>query len=193
MAPHESQPPPAGFETEALVHLDAVFRFARSLAGDDVAAEDLTQETFLQALRHWDQYTLGTNCRAWLFTICRNARLQAIRRSREDATEDADLESMASAAIQSGLSDRDPEGRFFESPDLEGAVRDAVNGLPEEFREVVVLCDLEDQTYDTAARIVGVPIGTVKSRLYRGRRILQEKLVAHAIDAGLLPLSGGTR
>lgn len=184
--------PPAGpttttFEREALVHLGEVHRYARALAGDDATAEDLVQDTFLLALRSWHTYQTGTNCRAWLFTICRNQwHRRWARESRIEATADADLESLASAAIQAGLADADPAGRFYDAPELMDVVHQELDRLPPEFREVVVLADIEDLSYERIAATLGVARGTVKSRLFRGRRLLQERLVAYARDAGLI-------
>lgn len=183
------QPSPSttSFEREALVHLDEVHRYARSLAGDDAAAEDLVQDTFLRALRSWHTYQTGTNCRAWLFTICRNQwHRRWARESRVETTADADLESLASAAIQAGLAEADPTGRFYDAPELMEVVERELDRLPREFREVVVLADIEDLSYESIAATLGVPRGTVKSRLFRGRRLLQERLVAYARDAGLV-------
>lgn len=181
------------FDREALVHLDSILRFARTLTGEEALAEDLAQDTFLLALQSWHQYQPGTNARAWLFTICRNrwAR-QGARMAREQATADADLESLASAALHAGLAGVDPAGQFLEAPELEDVLRRELAELPVEYREVVVLSDIEDQSYQAIAATLGVPVGTVKSRLYRGRRLLQEKLVVYARDAGLLA-SGGKR
>jgi RNA polymerase sigma-70 factor, ECF subfamily len=184
--------PPAGtdaptFEQELLTAIEAVHRFALQLARDVSAAEDLVQETYLRALAHRDQYTPGTNCRAWLFTICRNVFMKgAMRDAREVTTEDADLEAMGAAALHGGVTTSDPTGTVFERAELDDAVRKALDRLPEEYRTVVALVDIEDQSYATAAGILGIPVGTVRSRLFRGRRLLQQDLLAYAMDAGLI-------
>lgn len=179
------------FEDEALPHLDSVFGFARSLTGNETAAEDLTQDTFLNALRAWKQYTPGTNCRAWLFTICRNLRSrQAERERRVELTDSAELDSLASAALHASLPESDRDGAFLDAPELGDALRKALAELPVEYREAVVLADVHDQAYPEIARILGVPVGTVKSRLYRGRRLLQESLIAFARDAGIVSPAG---
>jgi RNA polymerase sigma-70 factor, ECF subfamily len=184
--------PPAGtdaptFDQELLAAIEAVHRFALQLARDVSAAEDLVQETYLRALAHQDQYTPGTNCRAWLFTICRNVFMKgAMRDAREVATEDADLEAMGAAAVHDGVATSDPTGTVFDRADLNDAVRKALDKLPEEYRTVVALVDIEDQSYAAVAGILGVPVGTVRSRLFRGRRLLQQDLVAYAMDAGLI-------
>lgn len=173
------------FEREALPHLQSVYCFARALTAEDSAAEDLTQETYLHALRGWLQYTPGTNCRAWLLTICRNLRARAaVRDRREEPADLAELESLASAALHASLGD-EGDIRFFDAPDLGDALRAALSRLPEQYREAVALVDVHDQSYETASAVLGVPVGTVKSRLYRGRRQLQEALVTYARDAGI--------
>ncbi len=175
------------FEREALVHLDSVFCFARSLTRDETAAEDLTQDTFLKAWDHWRQYTPGTNCRAWLFTICRNLRTrQAERDKRIELADTAELDSLASAALHAALAEPDRDGGFLDMPEFGDALKHALARLPEEYREAVVLADVHDQGYPDIARILGVPLGTVKSRLFRGRRLLQESLLAFAKDAGIV-------
>lgn len=175
------------FEREALPQLDNVYCFARSLTGEDAAAEDLTQDTFLAALRAWDQYTPGTNCRAWLFTICRRLRIRQVQRDkRVEAVADAELESLASAAVHSALGEPDRDGGFLDAPELGDVLRRELAKLPEEYREVVVLSDVHDQSYAAISEVLGVPVGTVKSRLFRGRRMLQETLVAYARDAGIV-------
>ena len=180
----------AAFQAEALQHLDAVYRYAYTLTRDRSEAEDLTQDTFLQALRHWDQFRPGTNARAWLFTICRNLFLrQRERRSREEPTEAAALDGIAAAA-QAFAAPPDAGRALFDAPELGDVIRRELDKLPAEYREVVELSDLQDQSYADIAQVLGVPLGTVKSRLFRGRRLLQEALVDYARDAGLLPPPG---
>lgn len=175
------------FEEELLDAIEAVHRFALRLARDASVAEDLVQETYLRALAHRDQYTPGTNCRAWLFTICRNVFVKgAMRDAREVATEDAELEAMGAAAVHGGVTTSDPTGTVFERADLNDAVRKALDKLPEQYRTVVALVDIEDQSYAAVAGILGIPVGTVRSRLFRGRRLLQQDLLAYAMDAGLI-------
>jgi RNA polymerase sigma-70 factor, ECF subfamily len=184
--PTETNAP--AFEQELLASIEAVHRFALQLARDAAAAEDLVQETFLRALAHRDQYTPGSNCRAWLFTICRNVFVKgAVRDAREVATEDAELEAMGAAAVHGTVAASDPTGAVFERTDVDDAVRKALDKLPEEYRTVVALVDVEDQSYGVVAAILGIPVGTVRSRLFRGRRLLQQDLLAYAMDAGLMP------
>lgn len=166
-------------------HLAAVADFALSLTHDESAADDLVQETFLSAYRSWDQYAAGTECRAWLFTICRHAWIRARKRQdREVACEDGDLEALGAAAVHSGAM-QSGLGDLFERYDIQRALGNALDELPATFREVVVLVDIEDQSYEDTARMLGIPKGTVRSRLFRARRLLQEQLIDHARDVGL--------
>ncbi|MBA2245621.1 MAG: sigma-70 family RNA polymerase sigma factor [Gemmatimonadetes bacterium] len=180
-----------GFAEEALPQLDAVYRFAlRLVQGREAEAEDLVQETFLLAYRAWGSYTLGTNARAWLFTICRNRflRREERRGRRPEVTAsdvDADVEALAATAVFSEVSSADPEKAFFDSFLDEEVVR-AVDALPELFREAVVLSDLEGLSYPDLAAVLGVPMGTVKSRLFRGRRLLQQALYGYALEMGYI-------
>ena len=175
------------FERDALPWLDDVYRFALSLTREEADAEDVVQETFLRAYRSWDTFQLGSDARRWLFTICRNVFLRSRERQRPEV-DIADAEAEASAAVyahtdaqRSGTADA-----LLTKIDLQPALRRALDDLQEPFRSAVVLVDLEDQSYETAAQILEVPIGTVRSRLFRGRRLLQDALFTHARDLGLV-------
>ncbi len=182
------RPDQTTLEHDLLAELNAVHLFALHLARDPTRAEDLMQETYLKAWAHRDQFQPGTSCRAWLFTICRNVFLKGEERlARETPAEDAELEALAAAALHASVQARDPAGTVFERVELDAAVQEALAKLPEEYRTVVTLVDIEDQSYATAAAILGVPVGTVRSRLFRGRRLLQQDLLAYAQDADLLP------
>jgi len=149
------------------------------------------QETYLRAYRAWSSYEPGSDCRRWLFTICRNVFLRARERERRVvATEDPELESLAAAAI-ANAADRSGYGDIFSNVDIGPAIARAVADLPTAFREAVELVDVQDMTYDRAAEILGVPIGTIRSRLFRGRRLLQETLINYARDAGLVAAGDG--
>lgn len=180
-----------GFAEEALPHMDAVYRFAlRLVAGREDEAEDLVQETFLRAHRSWDTFTRGSNARAWLFTICRNVFLRGEeRRGRRpevpESEVDADVEALAATAAFSEVEAADPERRFFDSL-VDGEVVRALDALPPAFREAVVLSDLEGLSYPEMAAVLGVPTGTVKSRLFRGRRLLQQALYGYALEMGYI-------
>jgi len=177
------------FRSEALRWLPEVTRYAMSLERDEANADDLVQETFLKAYEAWGTYTPGTECRGWLFTICRHTFYRRRRREeRQVSYDDPDLEALAAAAVhtsarQGGYAD------LFTRFDLSDAIDRAIANLPDAFRDVVLLIDVNDQSYEAAAAALGVPIGTVRSRLFRARRLLQEALIAHARDSGLVPAS----
>ncbi len=186
--PSDDAPAPgtdAAFEREALPWLDDVHRFALSLTRDASDADDVVQETYLRAYRSWHTYTPGSDCRRWLFTICRNVFLRSVERERpmvdiEDVERDAiGAGQVYAAALEEGYTD------LFSRLDILPAIERAVRELPEPFREAMVIVDIEDQPYEAAAEILGVPIGTIRSRLFRGRRLVQERLLAHARDIGV--------
>jgi len=186
-----------GFAEEALPHLDAVYRFALRLTGSADEAEDLVQETFLRAFRAWDQYTQGTRAKSWLFTICRNVFLR--RRERAKRHDEIVAESVARTGaagaelvspVWSTVQALDPEGDFFESI-VDDRIVDAIEELPEEYRTAVVLSDIEGLPYAEIAALMDVPVGTVKSRLFRGRRRLQEVLYDYAVEMGYISAAAG--
>ena len=186
----------SSFENEALPHLDAVYRFAFRLTGSAPDAEDLVQDTFLRAYRSWNRYEPGTRAKSWLFTICRNAFL---RQRQHDTRRD---EVMQKAVQTSGDADigtetalfmpyqQDPEGSFFFSL-IDRTIIEMIERIPAEFRDVVLLSDLEGFTYAEMADLLEVPIGTIKSRLFRGRRLLQDRLYHFATEAGYLQSRNG--
>lgn len=173
------------FEREALRWLPDVTRFALSLTRDESEADDLVQDTFLIAYEKWDQFIPGSPARPWLFTICRNRFYRTEERGRRQVLADTpELESLAAAAIQVSAHEAGLD-RSFESAEVVRAVEAAIAELPEAFREVALLVDVHDHSYESASEVLGVPIGTVRSRLFRARRLLQESLLVHARDAGI--------
>jgi RNA polymerase sigma-70 factor (ECF subfamily) len=167
------------FEREAMAHLDALYAFALKLSRSRDDAEDLVGDTMLRAFERWDQYNLGTNIRAWLFTILYHVFVS--RKRRIDAREVHAPDDSEGWSAFEAVGEVDPEGRFYDSF-LDDEITRAIDSLPEEYRSAVVLSDLHDLRYAEIAEILGVPEGTVKSRLFRGRRILQKKLVDYAVD-----------
>lgn len=166
-------------------HFDAVARFALSLTRDRSDADDLVQETYLRAFRAWKTFRPGNDARRWLFAICRNCFLRIRERYRtlvewDEGDPDAMPTVLAHAeAVQNGL------GGLFDVLDVRPAVKRAIDALPEPHHSVLVLIDLEDLSYDEAAAVLEVPVGTVRSRLFRARRLIQEALIAYAQDAGI--------
>ena len=173
----------ARFEGEVLSHLDALYSFALKLSHARDDAEDLVSETVLRALERWEQYRLGTNARAWLFTILYHVFVS--RRRRVDARELPLPEEIDGWSGHEVVGDADPEGRFYDSF-VDDEVTRAIDALPEEYRTAVVLSDVHGLRYAEIAEILEVPEGTVKSRLFRGRRILQKKLVDYATEMGYI-------
>jgi RNA polymerase sigma-70 factor (ECF subfamily) len=171
------------FEAEVLVHLDALYGFALKLTRSPDDAEDLVSETILRALDRWEQYQLGTNVRAWLFTILYHAFVS--RKRRVDAREVQLPEDEGGWSAYEAVGEADPEGRFYDSFVDEEVTR-AIDELPEDYRTAVVLSDVHGLRYAEIAEVLGIPEGTVKSRLFRGRRILQKKLLNYAIEMGYL-------
>jgi RNA polymerase sigma-70 factor, ECF subfamily len=189
--PHEPMPAPKAdaranrqaFEAEALPQLDALYSFALKLTRDRSDAEDLVSDTILRAFDRWEQYRLGTNIRAWLFTIQYHTFVSRKRRieAREvPLTPDGD-----DRAPMDVVGDANPERSFYDSF-LDDEITRAIDGLPEEYRTAVVLSDLHELRYAEIAEILGVPEGTVKSRLFRGRRMLQRKLRDYAVEMGYI-------
>lgn len=174
------------FRMEALRWLPEVARFALSLTRDEADADDLVQETFLKAYEAWSTYAPGTECRGWLFTICRHSFYRRRHREERHVTcEDPELEALSAAAVHASARQGGYEDLFARF-DLSDAIDQAIVALPDAFRDVVLLVDVNDQPYEAAAKTLGVPVGTVRSRLFRARRLLQEALIDHAKDAGLV-------
>jgi RNA polymerase sigma-70 factor (ECF subfamily) len=174
------------FARDALPWMDDVYRFALSLTRDSSDAQDIVQETYLRAYRSWHTFEPGSDCRRWLFTICRNAFLRSRQQTRHEVEPiDGDTEALASAREHAEMIE-DGTDRLLATVDLGPALDRALSDLDEPFRSAVQLVDIEDQSYESAAEILGVPIGTVRSRLFRARRQMQQKLRLHAKDAGLV-------
>lgn len=172
------------FEREALVHLDALYRVALRLTNNASDADDLVQETMLKAYKAWDQYEKGTNAKGWLLTILRHAFINEYRR-RVRHPENVDLDTIEPFAVFGEIQDDDPQGAFFDKI-VDDEVLKAIDQLPETFRETLVLSDVEGMSYQEIARILEIPVGTVKSRLFRARQALQGKLYEYAVSNGYI-------
>lgn len=169
------------FEEEALGLADQVYRVARRLAGSREEAEDLVQETYQRAFRNWRSFEAGTNLRAWLFRILTNLNIDRGRREQRapsfEPIEESDY-SLYNRLEASGASA--DEERVVERLSRDGVV-EALAAVPHDFRDVIVLVDIGEFSYRDAAQILDIPVGTVMSRLHRGRRILKHELAEHAI------------
>lgn len=177
----------AALERALLDALPDVMRFARALARDPTDADDLVQETYLAAWRGSRTFRPGHDARRWLLAICHHAFLRQRERAgrvvvTDDGTE-AELEALATAR-EHGAALRDGLEARLATIDLAPAIARALDALPEVYRSAVVLVDVQDASYEEAAAILRVPVGTVRSRLFRARRLLQAALVEHARDAG---------
>lgn len=176
------------FETEALPHMEALYRTALRMTRNRSDSEDLVQEAMAKAYRYWDKFQLGTNCRAWLFKIMTNIFINDYRsKSRSPVSVDVDdiddnflYGQLASQGLESS-----PEQDLF-AKILDGNVKKAIGELPDDFRMVVVLSFLEDFSYQEIADILDLQLGTVKSRLHRGRKLLQRQLYDYAVRNGYL-------
>lgn len=171
------------FESEALGQLDALYSFALKLSRSPDDAEDLVSETMLRAFARWEQYQLGTNMRAWLFTILYHAFVS--RKRRIDAREVQLPDDVDSWPALEAVGEADPEGRFYDSF-LDDEITRAIDDLPPDYRMAVLLSDVQGLRYAEIAAILGIPEGTVKSRLFRGRRLLQQRLLGYAVEMGYI-------
>lgn len=173
----------ARFDKEALAQLEALYSFALKLTKARDDAEDLVSDTMLRAFQRWEQYRLGTNIRAWLFTILYHVFVS--RKRRVDAREVQAPEDEDGWALLDAVGEANPEAAFYDSF-LDEEITGAIAKLPDEYRAAVVMSDLHGMRYAEIAQVLKVPEGTVKSRLFRGRRILQKELVGYAVEMGYI-------
>jgi RNA polymerase sigma-70 factor, ECF subfamily len=174
------------FEEEALELSDQVYQVARRLAGSREEAEDLVQETYARAFRAWRSFEPGTNLRAWLFRILTNLNIDRGRRIQRspDFQPLEENDYFLYNRLEEGRSDVNLDERRVVERLSQNDTVTALADLPHDFRDVVLLVDLADFTYSDAAQILDIPIGTVMSRLHRGRRILKRTLADSAADDG---------
>ncbi len=177
------------FETDVMSHLDALHGAACRLTRNSATAEDLVQDAVVKALRAREQFKAGTNLKAWLFRILTNTFINHYRRAglERDTVAGADIEPVAEGWVSADTLRqlRNPEEVAL-LPIVEGEVRNALDALPTEFRMAVMLCDVEEFSYEEAAEIMGCPVGTVMSRLHRGRKALKSSLLHHAQELGIV-------
>ena len=174
------------FEEEFLPHIDALHTFALHLALDESRANDLVQETYLKAFRFINQYVRGTNAKAWLFKILKNAFINEYRRRKRQPTK-VDYEEIRKVHDKEEV--QGPDAYFDLREEMFNyligdEVSEALNAMPVDFRTVILLCDVEDFTYEEISLILNIPIGTVRSRLHRARNMLKEKLKDYAQSLG---------
>ncbi len=182
------------FEEELLPHVSALQTFAYHLTYNQEDADDLVQETYLKAYRFIDKYQKGTNAKAWLFKILKNAFINEYRKKSKQPSK-VDFEEIVAYHDTddhqiTGYSDLREEIFLHMMGD---EVTSAINSLPIDFRTVILLCDIEGFTYEEIAAIIDVPIGTVRSRLFRARNLLKEKLTKYALAHGYTDVRGQKR
>ena len=166
-------------------HMSALYSFALRLTRDADDAADLVQDTYLKAFRFFDKFERGTNCKAWLFRILKNSYINTFRKSSKapDTVEYDVIEDFYETIRDSSIETSVVEEQVFHNA-LDDEVAQAVAALPEEFRTVVILCDIEGFTYEEIAEFIDCPIGTVRSRLHRARKLLAAQLASYAKDRG---------
>lgn len=179
---------PAGwdFEDAALPHLDALYNMAYRLTRNAEDAEDLIQETFFKAFKYYDKFEEGTNLKAWLFRIMKNSFINGYRKRQSQPPESAfsEIEDLFEAQVSEDAGQiKNPEEELLESV-LDEDIQKALDSLRDDYRMVILLVDLEGFSYKEAAEILEVPVGTVMSRLYRGRRMLESVLLSYARSHG---------
>jgi RNA polymerase sigma-70 factor (ECF subfamily) len=177
------------FESLALEHLDPLYSAALRLTKNERDAEDLVQDAFLRAFRFFDKFERGTNMKAWLFKILTNTFINRYRRRVKERTvvEGAAREATSEKFIVRETSESavNPEQYFFDKLLSDDVLR-SIDALPIDFRLVVILADLQEFSYKEIAEILDCPVGTVMSRLYRGRKLLQKNLLGYAVEQGVL-------
>ena len=189
-APPPTSPPGEDtFERDALKHLDAMYSVACRLTRNPSVAEDLVQDAMVKAIRARDQFQAGTNLKAWLFRIVTTTFLNQFKRGglERDVLDGPDADPLADGwmSAQTMRCMRDSESLALQ-PMLREELSKALNDLPEDFRAVVVLSDVEEMSYKEIAAIVGCPVGTVMSRLHRGRKMLKASLYEQALAMGIV-------
>jgi len=189
MALFKKRPAPSDFEREALPHLSALYAAALRMTRHEKDAEDLVQDALVRAYRFFDTFEAGTNCKAWLFRILTNVFCNRYR-EREREHEIMHEAEASPANVEQFLAGVGADAADAESALLghmvSGDVEKALASLPSDFRMAVILADLEDFSYKEIAEIMECPAGTVMSRLYRGRKMLQQLLYQYAVDQGII-------
>lgn len=173
------------FNEEIIPHLDALYNFGLRLTSDPNDAEDLVQDTIVKAYRFFSSYEKGTNAKAWLFRILKNSYINNYRKKFKKPQQ-VDYDEVASfyETIRAERTDSsDLEDKMFREL-IDDDISKALDEIPENFRTVVLLCDVEDFTYEEIANMLDVPIGTIRSRLHRGRNLLKAQLTEYAAKRG---------
>jgi RNA polymerase sigma factor (sigma-70 family) len=174
------------FDAEFMPHIDSMYNFAFRLTNDEDDANDLVQDTYMKAFRFINSFERGTNAKAWLFRILKNSFINDYRkRSKEPSKVDYQEVETTYNSVEDAEMEATTDLRTETVQDMIGdEVATALNSLPVDFRTVIILCDIEGFTYEEMAKILDIPIGTVRSRLHRARNLLKEKLKTYASSMG---------
>jgi RNA polymerase sigma-70 factor (ECF subfamily) len=176
------------FERVAVPHMDLLFSYAMRITNNEEDAQDLLQETYLKAFRFWEQFEKGTNLKAWLFRIMKNSYINRYRKEKkegESVSYNEIEEFYDSLKDESAVESSDLQHNLYTNL-LDDEVTNALDSLPDDFRTVILLCDIEGLQYEEIAEFLQCPIGTVRSRLHRGRKMLQKKLLTYAKKKGYI-------
>jgi RNA polymerase sigma-70 factor, ECF subfamily len=175
------------FLAEAVPHMNFIYSFARHLTGNADDADDLVQDTYLKAYRFWEKYEKGTNIRAWLYRIMKNSYINRYRKEvkEPDLVDFDEIQEYYTRFKETSNDEQDLEKKIFGGI-LDDDVAQALDSLPTDFKTIVILCDIEGLSYEEIAEFVDIPVGTVRSRLHRGRKILQTKLFNYAKQKGYI-------
>jgi len=173
------------FEREALPHMDLLYNYAVRTTNNAQDADDLVQETYLKAYRFWDSYEQGTNIKAWLFRIMKNSYINRYRKETKepDTVDYDDVKDFYNTVRGESTVSGDLQETLFGNL-LDDDVTKAIASLPDDFRTVVILSDIEGLSYEEIAEFVDCPLGTVRSRLHRGRKLLREQLMQYGKKRG---------
>lgn len=177
----------AEFEKEAIPHMDSLYNFALKMTGEPDDANDLVQETYLKAFRFFDKFEKGTNCKAWLFRILKNTFINEYRKQTKepDKVDYDDVQNFYETIKSTDVKTQHVESDVFSNL-LDDDISKAITELPEDFRTVIILSDIEGFNYEEIADFVDCPVGTVRSRLHRARKMLYAKLYDYAKENGFI-------
>ncbi|HKB69357.1 MAG TPA: sigma-70 family RNA polymerase sigma factor [Thermoanaerobaculia bacterium] len=184
------------FDSQTMPYVDSLYNTAYRMTGNSQDAEDLVQETFFKAYKYYDKFEEGTNLKAWLFKILKNTFINNYRKKKLEprSVEFSDIEDSFEKIVRHDPDEQplDPESQYLANTMDEG-VKKALEALPPDYRMVVILADLEDFSYKEIAEILECPVGTVMSRLYRGRKLLEKALMRYARTHGYMRGAGPVR
>jgi RNA polymerase sigma-70 factor (ECF subfamily) len=177
------------FDSQVMPYLDSLYNTAYRMTRSSEDAEDLVQETYFKAFKYYDKFEEGTNLKAWLFKILKNTFINNYRKKKLEprSVDFAEIEDSFERIVRRDNTDQpaDPEAEYFHGV-LDDDVKKSLDSLPYDYRMVVVLADLEDFSYKEIAEILDCPVGTVMSRLYRGRKLLEKALLKYARHHGYI-------